>query len=67
MISSLFWQRILASSGLGDFIVSEDTEAENALAILKDGDVEQFGMHICNHCGMIFESKNEKIIHEWIH
>lgn len=60
-------ERILARSGLDDFIVYEDTETENTLAILKDGDVEQFGIYICNHCGMIFGSMDEKIIHERIH
>jgi hypothetical protein len=50
-----------------EYVVAEDTEATNTLAILKQGDVEQFGMHMCSHCGTFFKSMEERAVHERIH
>lgn len=52
---------------MNHLMVAQDTEAENTLAILKKGDLEQFGLYICKHCGMAFSRDDEKILHERIH
>ena len=58
---------ILARNHLDNFTIAEDTEAENTIAILREGDLEQFGIYVCKHCGTTFKSIDERIIHERIH
>ena len=60
-------QDILARNRLDNFTIAEDTEAENTVAILREGDLEQFGIYVCKHCGTTFKSIDERIIHERIH
>ena len=60
-------QDILARNHLDNFTIAEDTEAENTVAILREGDLEQFGIYVCKHCGTTFKSIDERIIHERIH
>lgn len=62
-----FLENTLEKNNLSQFVVVEDTENENTLAIVKEGDIEQFGMHVCGHCGMIFRSEEERVVHERIH
>ncbi|MGB7295369.1 MAG: C2H2-type zinc finger protein [Candidatus Aminicenantales bacterium] len=62
-----FLENILEKNNLDQFIVVEDTETENTLAIVREGDMEQFGMYVCGHCGMIFRTREERIVHERIH
>lgn len=62
----LFVENILRNN-YDEYMVAEDTEAINTLTILKQGDVEQFGMHICSHCGTFFKSIEERTVHERIH
>jgi len=62
----LFVENILRVNHV-EYIVAEDTEAINTLTILKQGDVEQFGMHMCSHCGTVFKSIEERTVHERIH
>ncbi|MGB6673543.1 MAG: hypothetical protein WBE34_14015, partial [Candidatus Nitrosopolaris sp.] len=57
----------LARNHLDNFTIAEDTEAENTVAILREGDLEQFGIYVCKHCGTAFKSIDERIIHERIH
>ena len=60
-------QNILDKSNLDQFIVVEDTENENTLAIVKEGDIEQFGMYMCSHCGVLLKNEEERFVHERIH
>jgi hypothetical protein len=62
----LFVENILRNN-YDEYMVAEDTEAINTLTILKQGDVEQFGMHLCSHCGTFFKSIEERTVHERIH
>lgn len=62
-----FLENILRNNHCEDYVVAEDTTEINTITILKQGDVEQFGMHMCTHCGTIFKSVEEKAIHEKIH
>jgi hypothetical protein len=62
----LFVENILRNN-YDAYMVAEDTEAINTLTILKQGDVEQFGMHMCSHCGTFFKSIEERTVHERIH
>ncbi|MGC1131780.1 MAG: hypothetical protein WA941_03065 [Nitrososphaeraceae archaeon] len=62
----LFVENILRDN-YDEYMVAEDTEAINTLTILKQGDVEQFGMYMCSHCGTFFKSTEERTVHERIH
>jgi hypothetical protein len=62
----LFVENILRDN-YDEYMVAEDSEAINTLIILKQGDVEQFGMHMCSHCGTFFKSIEERTVHERIH
>ena len=57
----------LASNGINDYMVAENTQQENEIAILKKGDIEQLDIFICAHCGMLFDSELQRIIHQRIH
>jgi hypothetical protein len=62
----LFVENILRNN-YDEYMVAEDTESAETLTILKQGDVEQFGMYICSHCGTFFKSIEERTVHERIH
>ena len=57
----------LKSNVINDYLVAENTKEQNEIAILKRGDIEQLGIFICAHCGMLFESELQRTIHERIH
>jgi hypothetical protein len=57
----------LKSNLINDYIVAENTKEQNEIAILKRGDIEQLGIFICAHCGMLFESELQRTIHQRIH
>jgi hypothetical protein len=50
-----------------EYIVAENLEEKNEIAILKQGDMEQLGIYICTHCGMSFKSQVQQTIHERMH
>ena len=50
-----------------EYIVAENLEEKNEIAILKQGDMEQLGIYICTHCGMSFESQVQRTMHERMH
>ena len=58
---------ILKKNHMEQFIVAVNTENHNTYSVLKGGDLEQFGLVICGHCGMVFGNGNEKMAHEKIH
>ena len=58
---------ILKKNHMEQFVVTENTEKNNTYSILKRGDLEQFGLVICGHCGMVFGNYSEKMAHEKIH
>jgi hypothetical protein len=62
----LFIENILRNN-YGEYMVAEDIESADTLTILKQGDVEQFGMYVCSHCGTFFKSIEERTVHERIH
>ena len=49
------------------YIITENNQVENEIAILKKGDLEQLEIYICIHCGMPFESEDQRSIHQRIH
>ena len=57
----------LKSNVINDYLVAENTKEQNEIAILKRGDIEQLGIFICAHCGMLFESELQRTIHQRIH
>jgi precorrin-6B methylase 1 len=50
-----------------EYIVAENLEQKNEIAILKQGDMEQLGIYICTHCGLSFKSQVQRTIHERMH
>jgi hypothetical protein len=60
-------QDILSQNDVNAYIVAENSEKENEITILKQGDMEQFGIYICAHCAMSFESEIQRTIHQRIH
>ncbi|MDQ4056366.1 MAG: hypothetical protein M3156_02995 [Thermoproteota archaeon] len=58
---------ILKKNHMEQFVVAENTEKHNTYSVLKRGDLEQFGLVICGHCGMVFGNCSEKMAHEKIH
>ena len=60
-------QYALTKNRLNDYIVTENTKEENEIAILKNGDIEQLGIYICPHCGMLFKNDTQRTIHQRIH
>ena len=50
-----------------EYIVAENLEEKNEIAILKQGDMEQLGIYICTHCGLSFKSQVQRTIHERMH
>lgn len=49
------------------YLVTENDEDRNEIAILKRGDIQQLGLFICEFCPMVFRSEIEKNIHQRIH
>jgi hypothetical protein len=60
-------EKLLQENRMEDFVVAENTEKENEIAILKKGDIEQIGIFLCTHCGISFESEIQRIVHQRIH
>lgn len=58
---------VLQSNSIEGYLVAEDLESENTLVFLKDGDIEQLGILLCDFCGLVCASEDEKYIHQRIH
>ncbi|MGN6821953.1 MAG: hypothetical protein ACTHJ7_04115 [Candidatus Nitrosocosmicus sp.] len=58
---------ILKKNNLDNYVVTQDTEAENTLTILKDGDIQQLGVIVCDFCGAVFHDEDEKYLHQRAH
>ena len=57
----------LTARDLNDYVISENTHDESEIAILKKGDIEQLGIYVCIHCGMVFESEVQRTVHQRMH
>jgi len=58
---------ILQEKSIKEYVAVQDTEQENTLTLLKDGDVEQLGIYICDLCGAVFHDEEEKYVHQRAH
>ncbi len=58
---------VLQNNSIDDYIVAEDLDSENIFIILKDGDIEQLGLLLCDFCGLACASEEEKYIHQRAH
>lgn len=58
---------ILEENHMEQFEIAVNTEEYNTYSVLKKGDLEQIGLVICDHCGMVFGTSDEKMVHERIH
>jgi hypothetical protein len=60
-------EQILKENTIDDLVVTENTEKENEITLLKQGDLEQLGIFLCTHCGVSFGSEIQRIVHQRIH
>jgi hypothetical protein len=60
-------EEILIDNLINEYLIAENTKEENEIAILKRGDIEQLGIYICAHCGMLFDSELQRTVHQRIH
>ena len=58
---------ILHKNSIKDYVTAQDMEKENTIAILKSGDLRQLGILVCDFCGAVFHSEDEKYIHQRAH
>jgi hypothetical protein len=58
---------VLKKNSIEEYIVVQDMEKENTLTILRDGDMGQLGILVCDFCGALFNSEDEKYIHQRAH
>lgn len=57
----------IKKKSMNEYIVAEDIENVDSLAVLKEGDIEQLGILVCDFCGAVFSSEDEKYIHQRAH
>jgi hypothetical protein len=50
-----------------DYVVAENTQDPEELAILKNGDLEQLSLYFCSYCAMVFGSETERNLHQRVH
>jgi hypothetical protein len=58
---------ILNKNSIKEYDIAQDMEKENTIAILKSGDLRQLGILVCDFCGAVFHSEDEKYIHQRAH
>jgi hypothetical protein len=58
---------ILRKNQFDDYIVVDNIEEKDEIAILRKDDLEQLGIFICLHCGTLFASEDERTIHQRMH
>jgi hypothetical protein len=58
---------ILIKNSIKEYDIAQDMEKENTIAILKSGDLRQLGILVCDFCGAVFHSEDEKYIHQRAH
>lgn len=59
-------EKLKACSNL-QYVVTVDIENDNTITLLKPNDLEQLGIYICDFCGAVSSSEQEKYIHERAH
>jgi hypothetical protein len=50
-----------------DYIVVENAQEPQELAVLRKGDIEQLGLYLCGFCAMVFGSEIERNVHQRSH
>lgn len=58
---------ILYKNSIKEYVIAQDMEKESTIAILKAGDLRQLGILVCDFCGAVFQSEDEKYIHQRAH
>ena len=57
----------LERNSITEYEVTQDSQKENTLTLLKSGDLGQLGIYFCDFCGAFFNSEEGKYIHERAH
>lgn len=60
-------RKIMESFKNLEYYVALDSEEDNTLTLLKPNDLQQLGIFICDFCGAVSSSLEEKYIHERAH
>ncbi len=50
-----------------DYLVAENAQNPDELAVLKKGDLEQLGLFMCSFCPSMFRSETERNVHQRVH
>ncbi|HEX5904939.1 MAG TPA: C2H2-type zinc finger protein [Candidatus Nitrosocosmicus sp.] len=58
---------VLKKNQFNDYIIVDNINEEDEIAILRKDDLEQLGIFVCSHCGTPFASEDERIIHQRMH
>lgn len=60
-------KQVLEKALPADYVVAENTEDPEELAVLKNGDLEQLSLYFCGFCAMVFGSETERNLHQRVH
>jgi hypothetical protein len=60
-------KQVLKKALPADYVVAENTEDPEELAVLKNGDLEQLSLYFCSFCAMVFGSETERNLHQRVH
>lgn len=60
-------QAVLNFRNMSDYVIAENSEDAQEIAILKKGDLAQLGLFLCGYCATLFSSEVEKNLHERAH
>jgi hypothetical protein len=58
---------VLEKNQFNDYIIVDNINEEDEIAILRKDDLEQLGIFVCSHCGTPFASEDERIVHQRMH
>ena len=58
---------VLKKNQFNDYIIVDNINEEDEIAILRKDDLEQLGIFVCSHCGTPFASEDERIVHQRMH
>lgn len=60
-------EEILEKNTIQDFVITDNTEKQNEITLLKKGEIEQLGIYTCTRCGVEFGSDIQRTVHQRIH
>lgn len=49
------------------YVVAQNVDEPDAVAVLKEGDIEQLGLYLCGYCATVFHNEAERNVHQRVH